>query len=170
MKKLMALVLVLVFILSFAGCNNISLPEQVTEDFSFSLTWGAESTNSYDSTTGKMVKTFTGSETEDYTTYYELTTEQKELIYSHIKQLDLNSYPDIYDPHENGKKSKPPMTLILTVRKGEKEKTIKAEKIAYVYEAENEKGQKFLSTCKAIHEILETTNEWQSLPDHPALD
>ena len=31
MKKLMALVLVLVFILSFAGCNNISLPEQVLE-------------------------------------------------------------------------------------------------------------------------------------------
>ena len=60
--------------------------------------------------------------------------------------------------------SEPPMTLILTVHMGDSEKTIKAENIAVTYKSNDEKGQEFLSTCKAIRDILTETEEWKAYP------
>ena len=71
------------------------------EEFSFSLTWGCYGVSSYDSKTGKLIKTTDATNPEDYVTDYQLTDEDKEYFYDLISLLDINSYPDEYDP-DNG--------------------------------------------------------------------
>ncbi len=144
---------------------KIELPKIMPEDFSFALTWDCYGISSYDSKTGKLVKTTDATHPEDYVTKYTLYEDEAERIYDFIRALNVNEYPEIYNPHGNAA-SQPPMTLILTVRLGDKEKMIKAENIAISYETNNEKGQNFLNACKAIRDILTSTEEWKSLPEY----
>lgn len=68
------------FALSLVGCNKQepkSNPTVVPEDFSFALTWNCYGVSSYDSQTGKLVKTTDATNPDDYVTYYQLTTEDK---------------------------------------------------------------------------------------------
>lgn len=164
MKKLIVFVLVCILTLSLVGCSN---PTVVPEDFSFALTWNSYGVSSYDSQTGKLVKTTDATNPDDYVTYYQLTDEDKEYIYNLIVSLDVNSYPDVYDP-QNGM-SKPPMTLILTVYSNGTQKTIKAKNIALSFESKDKKGQAFLSACEAICNRLTATEEWKALPAYEKL-
>ena len=66
------------------------------DDFSFALTWGVFGISSYDSNTGKLIKTTDATNPDDYITNYQLTDTQKRYIYSWIYALDVYSYPDIY--------------------------------------------------------------------------
>lgn len=134
--------------------------------FSFSLTWNTYGISSYDSVTGKLVKTTDATEPERYVTSYKLTEEQREEIYALIEKLDIVSYPDVYDPHNGKLVSEPSMTLILSVKADSLEKTVRAEGIALTYEAENRKGQRFLEVCKSIRDILVETDEWKALPEY----
>lgn len=149
-----------------ASSQDFSLPEKMPENFSFALTWGCYGISSYDSTTGILVKTTHATHPEDYVTSYELPEEVKNQIYDEIRALDPVSYPDVYDPQEGGLMSSPPMTLILTVYANGSEKTIWAGDIACTYKSEDEKGQVFLTTCKAIETILTETEEWKALPEY----
>ena len=166
MKKYVALLLTLVLILSMTSCKNNSWPEGVPENFSFSLTWNCYGVSSYDSLTGELVKTTDATSPEDYITNYELTPEEIELIYNMIEELEVDSYPDEYDPHPANVASTPPMTLILTVRVGDTEKTITAENIAGSFSSQKQEGQEFLTVCKEIIDILTATEEWQELPEY----
>ncbi len=136
------------------------------ENFEFSLTWGCYGISSYDSATGKLVKTTDATNPEDYVTAYFLTDAQKRLIYDMIVELNIMSYPNTYDPHDGTLASDPSITLILSVDTGTVQKTVSAKDIALTYEAENTKGQKFLDVCKAIKEILTQTDEWKALPEY----
>ncbi len=142
------------------------LPENMPEDFSFSLTWGCYGISSYDSSTGKLVKTTDATHPEDYVTAYHLSEEEKMEIYECIRVLDPEEYPDTYDPQEGGLMSEPSMTLILSVYANGTEKTITAKDIAYSYNSKDKKGQAFLSACKSIMTILTETKEWKVLPEY----
>lgn len=135
------------------------------DSFSFSLTWGCNGVSSYDSETGRLVKTTDATHPEDYVTTYFLTEEEKERIYSDLSGLDLTAYPDRYDPNE-GLSSAPSMTLILSVRTDTVRKTITAEEIACTYESADPAGQKFLTVCKSIEDILTGSEAWQALPEY----
>ena len=167
MKKLVVLVLALVCIVSVVGCSeqesvcNIS---DVSEDFDFTLVWNCYGISSYDSKTGRLVKTTDATNPDDYVTYYKLSEQDKEYIYNLITALDVSSYPEVYNP-QNGM-SEPFMTLVLTVYYDGMQKNIKAEDIALSFESEDEKGQKFLSVCKAISNRLTETKEWKALPEY----
>ena len=139
----------------------------VPKDFSFSLTWNCYGVSSYDSKTGKLVKTTDATNPDNYVTSYNLTDAERTYIYQLLSKLDINSYPENYDPG-NGL-SKPSMTLILTVRADGTEQTIQAKNIALSYESDNEKGQAFLTACKTIRDILTATEEWNALPDYEYL-
>lgn len=170
MKKVFALVMCITLWIVFAACQNAS-PEDTTglgprDNFSFSLTWGCYGISSYNSETGRLVKTTDATHPEDYVTEYQLPREDLERIYDYICALDVASYPDEYKPHKNGLASSPPMSLILTVRTDGFEKTIRAENIAITYESKDKKGQAFLTTCKAIRDILIKTEEWKALPEY----
>lgn len=134
--------------------------------FSFNLTWGCYGISSYDSETGILVKTNDATNPEEYVTTYYLTEEEKKQIYNLITDLDMEKYPDEYNPHNDGVMSSPSMTLVLSVKNGDFQKTIMAEDIALTYECDNVKGQKFLYTCKMIQDILVETEEWKELPEY----
>ncbi len=171
MKKLIIFVLAVVCVLAIAGCNTqepVRNPAVIPEDFSFALTWNCYGVSSYDSQTGKLVKTTDTTNPDDYVTHYQLTNEDKEYIYNLLVSLDVNSYPDTYDPN-SGTLSKPPMTLILTVRTNGKVKTIEAKNIASSFVSEDKKGQAFLSVCEAIRDQLTATEQWKALPDYENL-
>ena len=168
MKKWMMFILLFVFVLPLAGCSNqepLIGSKQVPEDFSFALTWNCYGVSSYDSKTGKLIKTTDATNPDDYVAYYNLTIEDKEYIYGLLAELNANSYPDVYDPND-GVTSEPSMTLILTVRVDGKEKTIRAQDIAISYGSKDKKGQLFLSVCQAISNRLMATEEWKALPDY----
>ena len=144
-----------------AGCGSTSLPKERPEEFSFSLVWGVHGISSYDSATGQLVKSRLGG---PLVTGYEMSAEELDRVYAIIRELNVENYPDIYDPHK-GRMSAPSMTIVLTVRAGAVEKTVAAENIYLSYDAQSAEGQRFLDAVKDISTILSETEEWQSLPE-----
>ena len=165
MKRILLTVLIIACSLGCSKPDTYDYPESVPEDFSVSLTWNCFGVSSYDSETGKLVKTTDATNPADYVTYYQLTNEDKSYIYDLIVSMDVYSYPDVYDPNEN-LGSDPPMTLILKVKTNGDSKEIKAEDIAREFTSQNKKGQMYLSTCKAIINRLQSTDEWKALPEY----
>ena len=164
MKKLLSVLLATIFLLPcFSGCAESLLPREVPEDFSFALTWGVYGISSYDSRTGKLVKTKDATNPSDYVTYIKLSEEVMEIIYKKIRALDVESYPDEYYPTLG---SEPSAELILTVRKGDYVKTIEAKDVSLSYTSPSVKGKRFIDTCLDISDILTATEEWKALPDY----
>ena len=58
------------------------------------------------------------------------------------------------------------MTLSLSVKSKEINKTVTAKETVISYETKNKKGQKFLDVCKNIEDILTQTEEWKALPEY----
>ena len=165
MKRILLTVLIIACSLGCFKPDTYDYPESVPEDFSVSLTGNCFGVSSYNSETGKLVKTTDVTNPADYVTYYQLTNEDKSYIYDLIVSMDVYSYPDVYDPNEN-LGSDPPMTLILKVKTNGDSKEIKAEDIAREFTSQNKKGQMYLSTCKAIINRLQSTDEWKALPEY----
>ena len=146
--------------------EGAAAPGAAADSFTFSLTWGCYGVSSYDSETGRLVKTTDAANPEDYVTTYRLTAEQKQEIFDLIFSLDVTAYPDTYNPHADGLASDPSMTLVLSVNAGAVQKTITAANIAMSYQSDNREGQEFLNVCKAIEDILTGTEEWSALPEY----
>lgn len=134
-------------------------------DYSFSLTWNTYGISSYDSETGTLIKTKDATNPKEYTTTLKLSSEQYSEIWQLIEKLDIEYYPDEYNPHNNGV-STPYMTLILSVKADGLDKTVTVKETVLSYETSNAKGQKFLDVCKGIRDILTETDEWLSLPEY----
>ncbi|MBQ8641427.1 MAG: hypothetical protein IJ480_04355 [Clostridia bacterium] len=146
---------ILVFLL--AVCTSCGTGNAIDETYSFALQWGYDGMYSYDSTTGELVK---GANVSQYV----LTEAECLRIQDILRNLDVQSYPDEYNPNENLATS-PPMTLLLTVRTEAWEKTITAKEIASCYASEDRRGQRFLDVFVQITEILERTAVWNAMPD-----
>ena len=136
-------------------------------EFEFSLTWGTFGISSYDSKTGRLVKTDDVKNVEDFTTTYFLTPQEKWTVYKTVRDMEITSYPDEYNPTE-GIGSDPYQTLILSAKINNISKTITANQVA-LGNATSEKGQRFMDACKTISNILVNTEEWKALPDYPYL-
>lgn len=148
--------------------ENLGSPPREYEnaDFSFAITWNTYGTSSYDSATGKLVKTTDASAPDDYVTTLYLDEMQLFKIWELFSKLDIDTYPDEYDPYCETVHSDPSITLILTLRNGDRVKTVRAEGIAIAQKPDNAKGQSFIDTCQAICDILTATDEWKSLPEY----
>lgn len=129
---------------------------------SFALTFNTYGVSSYDSETGKLVKTTDATHPEDYVTEFHMSEEQISEISALIRELDILSYPDEYQP--TAALSEPHETLILSVRVGCEEKIVKCEEVAIGAEGCDDKAQAFLDVCERIQEIIYASEEWQALP------
>ena len=136
-------------------------------EFDFSLTWGTFGISSYDSKTGKLVKTKDAPNVEDFTTTYFLTPREKLKVYKTVRELNMTSYPEEYNPTA-GIGSDPYQTLVLSVEINATNMKITANEVA-LGDATSEKGQRFMDACKTISDILKNTDEWKALPDYPYL-
>ena len=68
MKKL--LLLILFFTLTSCSLFKNSLPEEIPDDFSFSIMWNTDGISSYDSKTGILIKDKYATNPNEYTTTY----------------------------------------------------------------------------------------------------
>ena len=137
-------------------------------DFSFSFTWGVFGNNSYDSTTGTLTKKHAMPDYKKCEVTCTLTMQEKIQIYNIIQGLEMDAYPDEYNPTE-GIGTDPYQSLILSAKAGAWEKTITANQVA-LGDATSEKGQTFMDACNAIRAILENTEAWKSMPETPLYD
>lgn len=151
----------------YPACISTPVHHMEVIDFSFSLTWGTYGISSYDSETGRLVKTSEAANVDAYKTTHHLTAQELVEIYKTIHDLDVSSYPDQYNPMGN-QASTPNQSLILSVQTGVLQKTIEAKGIAYG-EAVDWKGKKFIDACNKISTILTSTAAWKALPDYPIL-
>ena len=166
MKKIV-LALGLCVVMFLSACVQEKV-EKEPEEFSFKLTWNTYGVSSYDSETGKLVKTSDATHPEDYITSYFLTEEEMDEVYELIMDLDMESYPKEYDPFK-GEMSEPSQTLILEVCLDGEEMIIEAKDISLSANAGNKKGQRFLDTCETISRMLMDSEEWESLPEYEFL-
>ena len=165
MKKI-ALILALVMLLfCLSGCREKLLPQERPDDFSFSLIWGAYGTSSYDSRTGKLVKTTDATNPEDYVTYLHLSDEMLDYFYRLLRDLDVEDYPDEYDPDPHTMCS-PSSALSVTVRAGGKTKVVNVDDMATSPIAFIGKSKRYLEACKTIRDLLMETEEWKALPEY----
>ncbi len=149
----------------------LELPEEVPEDFSFALRWGTYGISYYDSMSKVLIKTADATYPDEYITSCTLSDTQMKEIYALLRDLDISSYPETYDPINDPNSdlqtmSEPSMTLILTVRRGDGGKTVACRDIAMQFKGYDQKSQKFLDVCKTIKEIMTGTEEWKALPEY----
>lgn len=149
----------------FAGCGERNLPKERPDDFSFSLIFGVYGTSSYDSRTGKLVKTTDATHPEDYVTYLQLSDETLDYLYRLLCDLDVEDFPDEYDPDRHTM-CEPPSALTVTVRAGGRTKTVRVDDMAASRIAYIGKCKKYIETCTAIRDFLMQTEEWKALPDY----
>ncbi len=141
-------------------------------DFSFSLVWDTYGISSYDSKTGKLIKTKDTTNISKYTTTYKMSKEELSRIYNILfSRIDINSYPDEYDPYnapdaEIRLVSKPSQTVIISVTANGRTKTVTCSDISFGSEGYDDKATAFLKAKKDIVDILTNTDEWQALPDY----
>lgn len=169
MKKIF--LISLIFILMFtAGCNKTT-NEKIPENFNFSLTWGVYGESSYDSSTGKLVKTTNATNPDDYVIDVILSEEELTEIRNLLNNLNIDDYLDTYDPFNDPNSddkimSTPSQTLILIVNSASINKTISCKDIALHSSGYNAAAQDFIDAVERIEEILTETEEWKSLPDY----
>lgn len=140
-----------------------STQSEAPDDFSFAMTWGVFGISSYDSETGKLIKTTDSTHPEDYVTTYFLSDDELNAVWTIIEDLDVENigkfeYDDfgLSDPH---------LSLSLTVKTGSIDKTITVPEASLMYEGMTPEAQKFINAIKAIRDILVNTDEWKALPD-----
>lgn len=172
MKKCIVIFLVICFLVGICACAETKENEPVG-DFAFTLVWDCYGISSYDSATGKLVKTSHATHPEDYVTDFYLSEEQMEEIGTLLQALDLESYPDEYDPHltEDGQTttSRPSMDLVLTLQWDGKTKAVACRDTALQYTSRVEKGNDLLQACKTIIDMLTASEEWKALPPYEFL-
>ena len=149
------------------------LPEKY-EDLSFALTFGTYGISSYDSASGRLVKTTDATNPDDYVTELFLGTKELTEICDMLLALNIESYPEVYDPindpdSDDWMMSEPSRKLILTVRLGNMTKTVTCPDVAYTNTGYDEKSQAFLDVCAKIQEIVTSTDEWKALHDYEVL-
>ncbi len=147
----------------------------VGQPFSFALTWNVYGISSYDSATGRLVKTNDATRPEDYVTELRFSSEELGEILREIAILGPENFPDEYDPYnapdaETKTMTSPDRTLILTVREGDREKTVACRNICLTGDTGYDfSATYFLSFCKRLSERIEATDEWKALPDYEFL-
>ncbi len=145
------------------------LPEEMPENFTFSINFGAFGNASYDSKTGKLVKTTDATNPELYEGTYLMSKEELSSIYSLIREVGLENYPAVLggsyfagsDPYE---------TYSITLRAGDFVKTITAKQVEFAYLEDipglTPAARRYAAMMMEIIDILVDTEEWKAFPDY----
>ena len=170
-----AAVLIIVGIAAVIHRNHeTSANTKSPEDFTFSIVFGTYGISSYDSATGKLVKTNDASDVSKYTADVQLTEDQRSEVYRILfKDIDIFSYPDAYDPfNAPGAEfiiaSEPSQTIIISVSAEGRTKTVTCSGIAYgsLEDCYCEEAKAFMKAENRIVELLTSLPEWTAFPEY----
>ena len=178
MKRIVALFMLSIMVLFAFGCgdkgkqnDSMILPNEMPKDFSFTISWGVGGYSSYDSKTGRLVKTTDATDPDDYITTYKLSNHELERIYNLLCELHMETYPNEIDENDFIM-SDPHRIYSLSVEGGGFSKTIKANQVGISSIEEvgkTKEAKKYLETIDEIVKILTGTDEWKALPDYEFL-
>ena len=145
--------------------DNIVLPD----DFSFSIVWDTFGISSYDSKTGKLIKTYDTADISKYTASYSMSKEELLTVYKILfYDIDVREYPDAYDPYNNDPENKSLTggndTVIIKVKANGEEKAVVCRDIVKSYKGINGPATAFVLAEHGITSMLTSTAEWKSLP------
>ena len=185
MKRSLLLLICFIILLGCAGCKNVIQhrddPSSVEDpdiklpkDFSFSITWGTNGISSYDSRSGKLVKTSDATDVSKYTAYVKMSNSELQTVYRCLfSDINIARYPDSYDPFNapgapESIMSEPNQTIIISVTKNGATKTVKCEKIAYARldECYCDEAKAFLTAVREIIDLITSFPEWEAFPDY----
>ena len=143
------------------------------EDFALSIVWGVYGISSYDSRTGRLVKTKDTSDIDRYTATVTLSVADKNAIYRCLfSDIDLTAYPDSYDPFD-GMVSKPNQTVIVSATADGQTKTVTCKGIALasagLENCRTEEAAAFWASVTAIVDRLTSLPEWEAFPPYERL-
>lgn len=150
--------------------EEIELPE----DFSFSIVWNTYGISSYDSASGKLVKTKDTEHIGKYTKYVKMSEEELKTVYRYLfHDIDLTAYPDEFDPFnapgaETIYTSEPNQTVILSATANGVTKTVTCEKIAFgsLDSCFSEEARQFMLAKEKIVSLITSFPEWEAFPDY----
>ena len=185
MKRLLFFLMCFILTLNCTGCGKViqhrdepsSMGEsgiKLPKDFSFSITWGTNGISSYDSRSGKLVKTSHATDVSKYTTYVKMSNNELQTVYRCLfSDINIGRYPDSYDPFNAPDApisimTEPNQTIILSVTKNGSTKTVKCDKIAYARldECYCDDAKAFLTAVREIIDLITSFPEWEAFPDY----
>ena len=164
-KKLLTVIFTLSLLLLLVSCTNNgeddpstdTTPENSTNEISFSITWGPNGSQTYDSATGKLANDL-------HSTTLILTEEEMAEIAKLIEDADIDSFDNTY----KGAETKPASVMNLTVTVNGETKTIKSNLAPNEPGSptfpEDEKTAEFAALCYNILTVIGNTEEYQNLP------
>ena len=150
--------------------EGIELPE----DFSFSIVWNTYGISSYDSASGKLVKTKDTEHIGKYTKYVKMSEEELKTVYRYLfYDIDLTAYPDEFDPFnapgaEIIYTSEPNQTVIISATANGVTNTVTCEEIAYGTPngCYSEEARQFMLAKDKIVSLITSFPEWEAFPDY----
>lgn len=134
-------------------------------NFEFTLSWGTYGYSSYDSASGKLVKTTDASHPEDYVTTHQLSDEERRLCWQYLMNSNYRAFPLIYDPDPN-MECEPPSEFALTVTNEGETKKVSCSDTARDKKTCEPGANDFFNSLQKIAELLMNTEEFQALPDY----
>lgn len=166
--KIIIRLFILVFLLfAFVGCVSSKLPDEMPEDFSFSIYWGFD--GEYDSNTKVLSNGFNYDLNIECKTELELSNEQLQEVYEIIKKAKIDIFDEVIKTkHEIGI---PSSDLKITISYGNEKYTVTLLN-SYL----NDDMDKYINgkqVGKAIKQIVEnyiiSSDEYKSLPENQLL-
>ena len=173
--RLLCILTALTTLLLLCACGTEKQYDDMPDDFAFSIVWNVYGQSSYDSPTGKLVKTTYTSDPGKFTAYVKLTEEQLNDIYRILFcDIDITGYPDEYDPFRDpvtGKSiaSEPSDTVIISATANGVKKTVTCEGICaidYLDRCPSEEGKAFLTAKRQIVAVIKSLPEWEAFPGY----
>ena len=157
--------------IALTSCDSVKPYDTPYEEFSFGLDWGVQLDSSYDSKTGKVVKTNKVIERkpEEYITTYQLPNLEE--IYNKVKKMNPYSYARDFDPFKSKYhiQSIPSTNYYLVID----DKIIEVKDFPIGVGADDKslssKGKKFIELVYLIIDTVQASDEWKALPDYEVL-
>ncbi len=182
-KRIAALAAAFLLLLSFASCVTKHAagepsPEnegiEMPEDFSFSIVWDCYGISSYDSATGKLVKTKDTKNPAKFTKYVMMSDDELKTVYRYLfREIDLSDYPDVYDPFnapgaELIYTSSPTQTVVISATANGTSKTVTCEGISFGSPDScfSEEARQFMLAKEKIVAMITSFPEWAAFPDY----
>lgn len=148
--------------------SGIELPS----DFAFSLVWNTFGISSYDSQTGKLVKTTDASEPDRYICFVQLSENDLKRVYQWLcSDIDLSEYPSSYDPYNDPDSEMkmvctPSQTIVVSVTANGTTTQINCREICYESEGYCDAATAFLGAVNRVVSLLTSLPEWKAFPEY----
>lgn len=165
MRKIIMLFVILLSLLCVSGCSGIApMPEKMPPDFDFSIAWGVNKLNSYNSRTNLLIKDLgdQGSAQVDLA----INNDKMNEIYDDFLVIDIISYPHEVYLYGEGHFVSPSIELEITVMYKWGSFTVMLPCANIIPDEEIVNGEELLVVGNRIIEYIKSTDEYQSLPNY----